>query len=102
ITGSSGGIANQMAGQMQETFSGVNLPLVLGCFVFYFLGGFFFYSSLYGAIGSAANEDLREAQSLSFPVTMLVIFSIALMTATVSNPESPMAVWASIIPFSSP
>ena len=38
---------------------------------------FFFYSSLYAAIGSAVNEDMREAQSLSFPITMLVIFSIA-------------------------
>jgi ABC-2 type transport system permease protein len=45
---------------------------------------------------------MREAQSLSFPVTMLVILSIALMTSTISNPTSPIAVWGSIIPFSSP
>jgi ABC-2 type transport system permease protein len=76
--------------------------LILGCFAFYFLGGFFFYASLYGAIGSAVNEDMREAQSLSFPVTMLVILSIAIMTAAVANPTGPIAVWGSIIPFSSP
>ncbi|HNF42401.1 MAG TPA: ABC transporter permease, partial [Ferruginibacter sp.] len=44
----------------------------------------------------------REAQSLSFPITMLVIFSIMLMTPAISNPSSPLAVWTSIIPFSSP
>jgi ABC-2 type transport system permease protein len=101
-TGSGGGVANAMAGAMQNMFTGVNLPLVVGCFAFYFLAGFFFYSSLYGAIGSAVNEDMREAQSLSFPVTMLVILSIALMSAAIGNPDSPIAVWGSIIPFSSP
>ncbi len=93
---------SSMVGGVQKVFTSVDIPAVLFCFTFYFLGGFFFYSSLYAAIGSAANEDLREAQSLSFPVTILVIFSIGLMTAASNNPSSPVAVWASIIPFSSP
>lgn len=97
-----GGAAAGVVGQIQNVFTSVNVPLVIGCFIFYMLGGFFFYSSLYAAIGSAINEDMREAQSLSFPITMLVIFSIALMTPAISNPGSPVAVWASIVPFSSP
>ncbi len=101
-TGSGGGIANSMVGSMQTMFSGVNVALIIVCFAFYFLAGFFFYASLYGAIGSAVNEDMREAQSLAFPVTMLVILSIFLMTTAISNPTGPVAVWASIIPFSSP
>jgi len=91
-----------MVGQIQHVFTSVNVPLVIGCFIFYLLAGFFFYSSLYAAIGSAINEDMREAQSLSFPITMLIIFSIALMTPAIANPSSSIAVWASIIPFSSP
>jgi ABC-2 type transport system permease protein len=101
-TGGSTGAASQMVGKIQEVFTSVNIPLTIGCFIFYLLGGFFFYSSLYAAIGSAINEDMREAQSLSFPITMMVIFSIALMTPAISNPGSPLAVWSSIIPFSSP
>ncbi len=97
-----GGMANAMVGNMQQMFSSVDVPLILFCFGFYFLAGFFFYASLYGAIGSAVNEDMREAQSLSFPITMLVIISIALMSTAIANPTSPIAVWASIIPFSSP
>ena len=96
------GMMSSMVGGVQEVFTGINVPLILFCFVFYFLGGFFFYASLYAAIGSAVNEDMREAQSLSFPITMLVIFSIALMTTAINNPTGPIAVWASIIPFSSP
>ena len=96
------GTASDMVGKIQEVFTSVNIPLVVGCFIFYLLAGFFFYSSLYAAIGSAINEDMREAQSLSFPITMLIIFSIALMTPAIANPTSSVAVWASIIPFSSP
>ena len=97
-----GSSANQIVGSVQKIFTSVNIPLVLFGFAFYFLGGFFFYSSIYGAIGSAINEDVREAQSLSFPVTMLVIISIVLMTTAINDPTGPVAVWASIIPFSSP
>lgn len=97
-----GGFANAVVGNVQKLFGSVNVPLILFCFAFYFLAGFFFYASLYGAIGSAVNEDMREAQSLSFPITMLVILSIALMSSAIANPTSPIAVWASIIPFSSP
>lgn len=89
-------------GSIQNVFTSVNVPLILGLFAFYFLGGFFFYSSLYAAIGSAVNEDMREAQSLSFPVTMIVIFAIAIMSIAVRDPGSPIAVWGSIIPLSSP
>lgn len=103
LTGAgTGGAANQIVGSIQTIFTSINLPLTLFCFAFYFLGGFFFYSSIYGAIGSAINEDVREAQSLSFPVTMLVIISIVIMTTAVNDPTGPIAVWGSIIPLSSP
>lgn len=101
-SGTSMEFMTEAVGGIQRMIGSVNVPLILGCFAFYFLGGFFFYASLYGAIGSAVNEDMREAQSLSFPVTMLVILSIAVMTAAVANPTGPIAVWGSIIPFSSP
>ena len=99
-SGNMGGSTSGIVGQIQNVFTSVNVPVVVGCFIFYLLAGFFFYSSLYAAIGSAINEDMREAQSLSFPITMLIIFSIALMTPAIANPSSTVAVWASIIPFS--
>jgi ABC-2 type transport system permease protein len=91
-----------MVGGLQSVFSSMNIPLIIFCFAFYLLGGFFFYSSLYAAIGSAVNEDMREAQSLAFPITMLVIFSIIIMTSAMADPTGKLAFWASIIPISSP
>lgn len=105
ISKASGGANSAIAAAMenvQNVFININVPLILVCFAFYFLGGFFFYSSLYAAIGSAVNEDMREAQSLAFPVTLLVIFSIIIMTSAIADPTGDLAFWASIIPFSSP
>jgi ABC-2 type transport system permease protein len=101
-SGSSSNNISGLVGSVQTVFTSINLPLIIFCFAFYLLGGFFFYSSLYAAIGSAVNEDMREAQSLAFPVTMLVIFSIVMMTSAMADPTGPLAFWASIIPFSSP
>ena len=101
-SGKEAGAMADTVGTIQKVFTSVHIITVVSCFIFYMLAGFFFYSSLYAAIGSAINEDMREAQSLSFPITMLIIFSIALMTPAISNPSSPIAVWTSIIPFSSP
>lgn len=102
VTKNSGGSPNQLVGSIQQVFEAVNLPLTFLLFAFYFMGGFFFYASIYGAIGSAISEDIREAQTLSFPVTMIVVISIFIMTAAVGDPTGPLAVWGSIIPFSSP
>ncbi|MEO5563327.1 MAG: ABC transporter permease [Chitinophagaceae bacterium] len=101
-SGNSSEMMSSMVGGIQKTFASINLPLILFLFAFYFLGGFFFYASLYAAIGSAVNEDMREAQSLSFPITMLVIFSIAILSIAINEPTGPVAFWGSIIPFSSP
>jgi ABC-2 type transport system permease protein len=91
-----------MVGGIQEVFTSTNMPIILFCFVFYLLGGFFFYSSLFAAVGSAVNEDMREAQSLSFPLMMPIIFSVAIMGAILKDPTGPLAFWGSLIPFSSP
>ena len=91
-----------MVGGIQQVFTSTNIPLVLTCFLFYLLGGFFFYASMFAAVGSAVNEDMREAQSLSFPLMMPIIFAIATMQIVIKDPTGPLAVWGSIIPFTSP
>ncbi|HEY8971408.1 MAG TPA: ABC transporter permease, partial [Puia sp.] len=63
-----------------------NWGLILFCFLFYFIGGYLFYSALFAAIGSAVNEDVQEAQSLMLPVTMPVIFSFFIMTIVMRDP----------------
>src|SRR6476620_8918392 len=94
--------AVQNLARAQASLSTVHWPLVVGCFIFYFLGGFLFYASLFAAVGSAVNEDAQDAQSLAVPITMPIIVGIFLMLNSINDPISPMATWSSIIPFFSP
>ncbi len=96
------GGAAQMIYGATSTLSTANWGLLIFCFLFYFLGGYLFYSALFAAVGSAVNEDPQEAQSLMLPITMPVIFSFIVMSIAVQDPGGSLAVWASIIPFSSP
>ncbi len=88
--------------QYRSLIDSGNLVVILLCFLFYFTGGYLFYSALFAAVGSAVNEDPQEAQSLMLPITLPVIFSFVIMSVAVQDPGGPLAVWASIIPFSSP
>jgi len=88
--------------ELQNKISNINWVLVLSCFAFYFLGGYLFYASLFAAIGSVINEDPQEAQSLMLPITMPIIFAFIIMSSNLNTPDSPVMVWASMIPFTSP
>jgi ABC-2 type transport system permease protein len=87
--------------QIKHTLSTANWPLIIGCFIFYFLGGYLFYAALFAAVGSVT-EEIQNSQSLTLPITMPIIFSFFIMTSAVQSPDSQLAVWASIVPFSSP
>jgi ABC-2 type transport system permease protein len=87
---------------IQHTLATANWTLIISCFIFYFLGGFLFYAALFAAVGSVVNEDPQDAQSLMFPITMPIIFSYVITNVVIQNPNTPMAFWASMIPFSSP
>lgn len=87
---------------IKDAVGAVNVPLLVVCFLFYFLFGYLFYAALFAAVGSAVNEDPQDAQSLMFPITMPIVLAIVIMINAITNPESPMAVWSSIIPFFSP
>lgn len=99
------GNAVQQSGAMAGIMNGmsqINWPLILGCFIFYFLGGYFLYSSLFAAVGSTVNEDPQDAQSLMLPITMPIIFAMVIMTKAVNDPNSSLAIFGSIFPLTSP
>ena len=100
--GSNNAVALQML-QATDTFkSEVNWWLIIPCFLFYFLGGYLFYAALFASVGSAVNEDPQEAQSLMLPIMMPIVFGFIILSTSIENPDSPMAFWGSVIPFTSP
>ncbi len=91
-----------MMGMLLQQAKSLNFPLILGCFVFYFLGGYFLYASLFAAVGSAVSDDAQEAQQMVLPITLIVVFSLVLMTKATAAPNSGLAVFGSIFPLTSP
>ena len=91
-----------VVGAVDKVVAQLNIPLLIAAFLFYFVFGYLFYAALFAAVGSAVNEDPQDAQAMMFPITIPIIFSIIVMTSAISNPTGPLAVWCSIIPFTSP
>ncbi|MDI9364051.1 MAG: ABC transporter permease [Flavobacterium sp.] len=89
------------SGLLTAIFSSITFSTVC-LFIFYFLGGYLLYSSLFAAVGSVVNEDPQEAQSLMLPITMPIIFSIVIMQSAVNNPTGGLAVFGSLFPLTSP
>ena len=79
----------------------IDIPLTLGLFLFYFIGGYLLYSSLLAAIGSAVDSE-ADTQQFMFPVTIPMVAALVIAQLAVYNPNSATVFWASIIPFTSP
>lgn len=71
------------------------------CFVIYFLAGYLFYSSILAAIGSAVDSE-SDSQQFMMPVMLPLISGYVIAAQMMSNPESSLATWGSMIPFTSP
>ncbi|MHA8091377.1 ABC transporter permease [Aquirufa regiilacus] len=88
-------------GEVTKVLESTNIPLILVAFLFYFFIGYLLYSSLFAAIGSAV-ESATEAQQFTFIVMIPIILSFLLAQYTMQDPDSTVAFWASMIPFTSP
>ena len=80
-----------------------NLPLVniLIAFIFYFIGGYFLFSSMFAAIGAAVDNQ-TDAQQFMLPITFIVIIALYVGIFTAENPDGVVSVIFSMIPFTSP
>jgi ABC-2 type transport system permease protein len=81
---------------------GANASSELSYFLFYWLSGFLLYSSLFAAVGSAVDSE-TETQQFMFPITLPLLFTYILSVSYLFRaPDSTLAVWLSIIPFTAP
>ena len=91
---------DSMEGVMSQVLS-INYWPILINFVLYFIGGYLLYSSLFAGLGSAVDQASDSSQ-FTTPVIMVMIIALYAGIACMENPSGPMAVWCSIIPFTSP
>ena len=73
----------------------------LGAFIFYFIGGYLLYASLFAAIGAAVDNE-TDSQQFMTPLSIILIAAVYIGFAAMKSPESPLVFWSSMIPFTSP
>lgn len=93
--------ADKMQVIVQEILRLPILKLFL-LFIFYFLGGYMLYSSLFAAVGAAVDNE-TDTQQFMLPIILPLILAVYVGFATViSDPHGPISVAFSYIPLTSP
>jgi len=76
-------------------------PTEMILIVVYFLLGFFFYGSIYAAVGAMCSSE-QEAQQMQMPVAMCLIVPIMLLGLLLQNPDAFWIQALCFIPFFTP
>jgi ABC-2 type transport system permease protein len=84
-----------------STLKNIDFVVVLGSFLFYFLGGYLLYAAMFAAIGSAVDNE-TDTQQFMLPITIPLILALVVLMNVINNPDSTVAFWFSIIPFTAP
>ena len=71
------------------------------CLLLFVFGGYLLYSAMFAAVGSAV-DNVQDASQLQMPVTLPIILALLMMLAVIKDPNSSLAFWFSLIPFTSP
>lgn len=65
------------------------------------VGGYLFYSAIYAAIGSAV-DNIQDASQLQTVAVVPIILGMVFSMSVINDPNSTLAFWLSMIPFTSP
>ena len=95
-----GSVDTELSGIISALTS-INYVSLLGNFVIYFIGGYLLYASLFAGFGSAVDQASDSSQ-FTMPIILIMVVALYAGVACIENPSGPMAVWCSIIPFTSP
>lgn len=77
------------------------MAMIFGYLILFLIGGYLLYSALFAAVGASV-DNISDAGQLTMIVTTPIIFGIIAMMAVMKDPNSGVAFWCSIIPFTSP
>ena len=83
------------------SLSQINLPFVIVIFLSYFVFAYLLYAALFAAIGSAVDAE-TDTQQFVLPITIPLLISFVMAQSIITNPDSSMAFYLSMIPFTSP
>ena len=94
-------MSNESVQSIVQIAQSIDFGTIITCFLVFFILGYLLYATLYAAIGSLVDNN-TDSQQFTLPVTVPLIIAIISSFYIVNNPDSSLAVWFSMIPFTSP
>ena len=94
-------MSNEGVQQVVQIAQSIDFGTIIFCFILFFILGYLLYATLYAAIGSLVDNN-TDSQQFALPVTVPLMVAIISSFYIVNNPDSSLAVWLSMIPFTSP
>lgn len=101
MQGGGDAVLNEVLPDVMGVLDALPIGTIVISFFFYFLGGYLLYSALFGAVGSAVDGE-TDTQQFILPITLPIIASFIMAQFVIRDPNSPLAFWGSMIPFTSP
>ena len=87
--------------QVWNDLQSIDMGMIVFCFLFYFLAGYFLYSAMFAAVGAAVDNE-SDTQQFRLPITIPLMFCLAVLPYVLLNLNSSLTYWLSIIPLTSP
>ena len=95
------GVDTGMITAMASVLDTGYIAKIVGLLLLFMVGGFLLYAAMYAAVGASVDEA-QDAQQLTTPITIPIIFAFIILTMVMNYSNSPLVVWCSMIPFTSP
>ena len=94
-------MSNEDVQQIVQIAQSIDFGTIIGSFIIFFILGYLLYATLYAAIGSLVDNN-TDSQQFTLPITVPLLIAIITSFYIVNNPDSSLATWLSMIPFTSP
>ena len=94
-------MSNESVQSILQIVHSIDFGTIIACFLIFFILGYLLYATLYAAIGSLVDNN-TDSQQFTLPVTVPLMVAFISSFYIVNNPDSSLAVWLSMIPFTSP
>ncbi|MDR0420467.1 MAG: ABC transporter permease [Prevotellaceae bacterium] len=87
--------------QIQDYLQVVSFAKMLVCFILYLIFGYLLYASLFAIVGSGVDNE-ADTQQLQMIASVPLMIGYLIMFIVSAQPDNPLALWGSMIPFTSP
>ena len=87
--------------ELLMVLQGMDFTQIVVLFILYFIGGYLLFASVFAAIGASINEQ-QDSQQFMMPIIIIFVFALYAGMFSIENPDGPLALWCSFIPFTLP